>query len=357
MNSSLRLLFALTTALHLGCRRPPRQEIPHGSMPGAPRADLTAEQRAAFVRGSAHFSRVFTVETGLGPHFNDRSCIACHDQPVQGGQGSFDDRIYVGVSADPEPDIENFQHSAIPGFAPRPRPANTSRTIPPAIFGLGLIEAIPEAHLRRAGCNGGAFIVRNGRVARFGNRPFAVTLRGMVSSALFDEMGISNLVDEDRTLASSDTDRVRDPEVDDRFVRDLTAYVHGLAAPPPLPADPRGVALFERMGCATCHRPETGPGVRAFTDLCVHSMGPALADGIISQERHAEPPMRFDGDEFRTIPLWGMRLRRRLLHNGSATSADGAIRAHGGEAAASAQRYASATAEERTLLVAYLQTL
>lgn len=97
--------------------------------------------------------------------------------------------------------------------------------------------------------------------------------------------------------------------------------------------------------------------MRAFTDLGVHSMGPALADGIISHERLAVPPMPFDGDEFRTMPLWGMRLRPYLLHNGSVTTADGAIRAHGGEAAESARRYTSASAEDRALLVAYLNTL
>jgi CxxC motif-containing protein (DUF1111 family) len=332
---------------------PPTNQAPLGS----PRADLSPAERAAFERGRELFTRVFEPATGLGPYFNDRACIACHDQPAAGGQGSFDDRIYIGLSADVEPDIENFQHSAIPGFMVRSRPADASRTIPPSLYGIGLLERVPEEALRGHGCNGGAFVVINGRVARFGTRPFAQTVRGLVSSALFDEMGISNIVMEDDTLAAMDDDRVADPEVDDVFVRDLTAYVAGLAPAPALPSDPRGAAVFERLGCATCHRPETGPGVRAFTDMCIHNMGPAFADGIISHQEDVVPRIPLDGDEFRTMPLWGMRLRPRLLHTGQATSADEAIRAHGGEAAESTRRYTAAPAADRALLLAYLNTL
>lgn len=356
MNVRPHCALALLLVASSDCADAPPPPVPSAPL-GSPRADLTATERAAFERGRVHFTRVFEPATGLGPYFNDRSCIACHDQPMPGGQGSFDDRIYVGLSADAEPDIENFQHSAIPGFMVRPRPPNASRTIPPSLYGLGLLERIPEEALRAQGCNEGARVVVNGRIARFGTRPFARTVRGLVSSALFDEMGISNLVKEDDTLAAMDDDRVADPEVDDAFVRDLTAYVAGLAPAPALPSDPRGAAVFERFACGTCHRPETGPGVRAFTDLCIHSMGPALADGIISHQENVMPRIPLDGDEFRTMPLWGMRFRARLLHTGQATTADEAIRAHGGEAAESARRYAAASADDRALLLAYLNTL
>ncbi len=328
------------------------------ALPGAPRTDLSPAQRAAFDRGRALFSRVYDVGSGLGPYYNDSSCQNCHDNPVMGGQGDFEDRIYVGLSEDPRPDVENFQHSAIPGFMPRPRPTNVTRRMPPPLFGIGLIESIPEEVLRTAGCRDGAFIVIDGRVARFGTKPFAQTVRGVVSSALNDEMGITNLVQEDSTLAAMDDDGVADPEADDPTVRDLTSFVQGLAPPPTLPADPRGAQVFERLACGSCHRPETGPGVSAFTDLCVHSMGSVLADGIISHAHDAVPQtVVFDGDEFRTAPLWGLRFRPRLLHDGRTTSVDEAIRAHGGEAAAATQGYINASPEDRALLLAYLGTI
>lgn len=327
-------------------------------LPGAARADLDPIQRAAFDRGRQLFTRVFDVSSGLGPYYNDSSCLACHDNPTLGGQGDFEDRIYVGLSEQAEPDVENFQHSAIPGFGVRSRPADTTRRMPPPLFGLGLLESVPEDVLRAAGCHEGSFVLINGRVARFGTKAFAQTLRGVVSSALFDEMGITNLVEEDDTLAAVDTDSAPDPEVDDSIVRDLTSFVQGLAPPPTLPANPRGARLFADFGCATCHRPETGPGVPAFTDLCMHSMGAILADGIISHARNAFPrTVVYDGDEFRTPALWGLRFRPRLLHDGRSTTVDEAIRLHGGEAAATTQRYSAASAEERALLLAYLGTI
>ena len=62
-------------------------------------------------------------------------------------------------------------------------------------------------------------------------------------------------------------------------------------------------------------------------------------------------------DEFRTKPLWGLRFRTRLLHDGRAASPDEAIRLHGGDAAASAGRYAAASADDRAALPAFLNTL
>jgi CxxC motif-containing protein (DUF1111 family) len=67
-----------------------------------------------------------------------------------------------------------------------------------------------------------------------------------------------------------------------------------------------------RIGCDTCHVPQqtTYGGVDFFpySDFALHSMGNALADGIIQGNAA--------GDEFRTAPLWGIGQRLFFLHDG-----------------------------------------
>jgi CxxC motif-containing protein (DUF1111 family) len=327
---------------------------------GQPSEKLPAEKLAAFERGREQFMRRYDVDHGLGPHFNAVSCVACHDEPTPGGVGDLDHRVVTGLSPGERPDVENFQKFATPGFKPTERPAKVSYLLPPPLYGLGAIEAIPDEVLLTAGCSGnGTLHVIDGRVARFGIKTFATTLRGFVGAALFDEMGITNHVEDDRPMSDKDEDALPDPEISNDAVNDLTVFLQNLAPPPALPANPQGEALFKTFGCVACHRPETGPGVRAFTDLCMHSMGEALADGIISHvdERVPVNAPADDGDEFRTKPLWGLRFRTHLLHDGRATTPDEAIRLHGGEAAGASGRYQAATQEERDALLTYLNTL
>ncbi|MFN9299483.1 MAG: di-heme oxidoredictase family protein [Acidobacteriota bacterium] len=59
----------------------------------------------------------------------------------------------------------------------------------------------------------------------------------------------------------------------------------------------------------------------------------------------------------RTPALWGLRLRRPLLHDGSALTIDEAIRRHGGVAKAAIERYVKADAKERKTLLHFLQSL
>jgi CxxC motif-containing protein (DUF1111 family) len=63
------------------------------------------------------------------------------------------------------------------------------------------------------------------------------------------------------------------------------------------------------------------------------------------------------GRDWRTAPLWGLRLQTSLLHDGRAANADEAIRAHGGEGAGARARYLTLSEVERSSLLAFLQTL
>ena len=85
-----------------------------------------------------------------------------------------------------------------------------------------------------------------------------------------------------------------------------------------------------------------------YSDLLLHDMG-ALGDGIEQGGAKAR--------EMRTAPLWGLRARSRLLHDGRATSVRQAIQAHDGEAAPARRRFEALTPAAQQQLLDFLQTI
>jgi CxxC motif-containing protein (DUF1111 family) len=95
--------------------------------------------------------------------------------------------------------------------------------------------------------------------------------------------------------------------------------------------------------------------VQLFSDLLLHDMGEGLADH------------RIDGDatgrEWRTAPLWGLRVMRDfldgdafLLHDGRARSVEEAILLHGGEAEKSRDGFAALPAEAQAALLDFVES-
>jgi len=132
------------------------------------------------------------------------------------------------------------------------------------------------------------------------------------------------------------------------------------------PAVVRGAKRFAAAGCAVCHGGVYVTGGSPFaalahqriepgTDLLLHDMGPALAEGV--SERAAS------GAEWRTPPLWGLGLHahvdgyRFLLHDGRARTLVEAILWHGGEAQASRDRFVRMPSGKRRDLLAFLESL
>jgi CxxC motif-containing protein (DUF1111 family) len=312
---------------------------------GSPRADLTAAERDAFDRGRALFTHAYTPAEGLGPLYNDTSCGSCHRLPTLGGAG--DDTNTAAIGPGPGgTDVTLYRRQAVAPAVPPTAPADATRRFAPPLFGLVFLEQVPDATIR-AGCGTGhADQDGDGTVDRFGARPFVPTLRRFVATALFAEMGLTNPL-----VGTTDGDSVADPEVSLADIDSITAFLSGLDRPPVItPTDPAGAALFDAWGCSGCHRPDTGPSARgAYTDLCVHHMGAALADGITD---HTGGP-----DELRSTPLWGLRFRERFLHDGRALTVDDAVRAHGGDADAAASAWAAASDADRASVLAFLSTL
>ena len=120
-----------------------------------------------------------------------------------------------------------------------------------------------------------------------------------------------------------------------------------------------GDGIFTTIGCANCHTRVLVTGnspvaalshkeFQPFSDFLLHDMG-SLGDGIVQGSATAR--------QMRTAPLWGVRTRLRLLHDGRATSLDAAILAHDGQARPARDRFTELDAVARQALIAFLKSL
>jgi CxxC motif-containing protein (DUF1111 family) len=106
--------------------------------------------------------------------------------------------------------------------------------------------------------------------------------------------------------------------------------------------------------------------------LLLHAMGPELADtpaysafvsraggqpAVPARAQAAQKGGAATDEEWRTPPLWGLRDSAPYLHDGRATSIEEAIVQHGGEGAASAQRFRQLSARDQSQLKAFLMSL
>lgn len=320
----------------------------------------TAALPAALASGPLHpgaelFRRAWSAADGLGPTFNAHSCAACHDAQ--------DEQAFVLVSAgivDPTGGrvFARLRVTQLGSFEHRSAPAGSSRRRPPRLEGLGLIEQIPAAAIAAwadPDDRDGDGISGRVPAGRFGWKARMPSLTLAVAAAFATELGLSSEYFPDAVGPVLS----RDPELKHEQIAAVVDYFRSRPAPRPgaRTSDPSGAILFDTKGCAACHRPAfvlsdhgRDRRVSAYTDLLLHDMGAALADGV--QEGTA------NGREFRTAPLWGLTSQGPpYLHDGRALTLEDAIRAHGGEAASSQQAYERLRPEERRLLLEFLSSL
>ncbi|HUQ83326.1 MAG TPA: di-heme oxidoredictase family protein [Gemmatimonadaceae bacterium] len=388
-------LGAITACSDLATETPADGDALDTALPG-----LTASERAAFVRGDGEFERRFAPITGLGPIFNNVSCASCHSADGRGRLSNSLQRI--GTSSD---DLlravggPQIQDRAIPGAEAErvPNGAAVSLRLPPPVFGVGLIDAIDDStilsHADPDDRDGDGISGRSNwvtpadyapnaptnaagqRLGRFGRKAQTASLLEQTVEAYHQDMGITSdfRPRENHNPLSSvpvdAADRVADPEVPPATVLAVVHYLRTLAPPyPGADSDQRraGRALFTTAGCASCHIRSltTGPNaiaavanrpVELYSDLLLHDMGDALADN--------RPDGGATGREWRTTPLWGLRLMRQflngqafLLHDGRARTVKDAILQHGGEARRSRDAFAALTATERQALVDFVES-
>jgi len=362
--------------------------------PGSPIPGLGDAEAARFAVGQALFNRPFTPEEGLGPLFNQAQCSSCHDLPSSGGHGAepvtkashFTEATGCDILEAEGGDL--FQQIVTPaareaGLNPESVPTSASAVtlvVPPALYGLGLVERVPMEDLlgaadpedaNRDGISGRTGVGPEGLPGRFGFKAQHSSLAGFVEGAVRMEMGLTTPMHPEEERPGGHPlppglDPAADPEVDGAFLASLTDYVLFLAPPTrrPVPPEERaavreGERTFEALGCTSCHTPvlTTGPSespaldrkaFRVYSDLLLHDLGPDLADICAPG---ATP------SEWRTARLVGLGLRSEFMHNGRAQRLDDAIRLHGGEGSSARDAYAALSDGERQDLLRFLQTL
>jgi CxxC motif-containing protein (DUF1111 family) len=248
-----------------------------------------------------------------------------------------------------------------------------SQRNPSALFGTGLIDAIPDRTIldgeeRKYAdfpeISGRAVKRRKGRVGRFGWKAQTASLDEFVLAACSVELGLEVPGHPQSIDPLEPGNRSPGLDLSDSDCAALVGYVRRLPAPV---ANEEGEAIgkgrevFKSIGCATCHTPDLGPAKGLYSDLLLHDMGLDLGDdgssyGIATDSGRSGDVVP-DSTEWRTPPLWGVRDSGPYLHDGRAETLDQAIAFHGGEAKNSSDRYFGLAPSRRWQLLAFLGSL
>jgi CxxC motif-containing protein (DUF1111 family) len=425
-----------------------------------------------FVTVRTNFEAAESIDDGLGPIFNERACANCHSNGTTGGAGqnierrfgrfdnngqSFNPLANEGGSLRQLFSLGTFNDGATLCTVPvEKEPAdatvhNVGRLTTP-LFGLGLVEAIPDTLLvnivnaepaaTRGVLNTSAILLANpddasealggSRVNRFGWKAAVPVLTQFAADAYVNEMGITTQHCVRGTsvtafcVESAPNGIPQPPGCDDLAtaqptnfpaqtgcptntddavgacsgiaggskiqddVANFATFVTFLAPPPTDPnTSANGRALFASLGCANCHvdntvspgalgaaatfvTPATPAGIRAadgvlrrvpgnfrfhpFSDFAVHDMG-TLGDSIGNNAGDSPAATR----RMRTAPLWGIRFRNLLMHDGRAGDVATAIKDHDGgsdgQGTAAAAAFGALSPSNQADLVTYVRSL
>lgn len=414
-----------------------------------PARNLDFDQRQHFAVGNSFFNKNWVTapsstagRDGLGPTFNARSCSACHlfdgrgrppmaaDEPLLGllfrlsvpGVGE-----HGGVVGDPSygDQLQPYAIEGVPGegsvaityeeiagafadgeayslrrpsyafvelaFGPMDPAIQVSPRVAPAMIGMGLLAAIPEAAIVAgadpddadgdgiSGRPNHVWDVATGamRLGRLGWKANQPSVRQQVAGAFLGDVGITSSLFPGSNCPAPQVDCAGAPEggapeLDEGLLDDVAFYSATLAVPARRDVDApevlRGKAIFGEIGCASCHVPRWQTGsdgggiaeladqtIWPYTDLLLHDMGEALADG--------RPDFEADGREWRTPPLWGIGLvevvngHTNFLHDGRARDLKEAILWHDGEGAGARDGFVALGREDREDLLRFLGSL
>jgi CxxC motif-containing protein (DUF1111 family) len=390
-------LFALTATLASGRTRGVRESREaFATVMGGPLWRLTSEQQNRFVAGQLEFLRLRSVADGLGPVFNGTSCRFCHAAGGTGGgsgitvtrfgtsvEGRFDPMIHSGGPVIQDTALgtnEVPNHPFRPDRVP-PEARFVSYRRSPPLFGLGLVDATPDATLiAMAEMQAVTDPATAGRVAmvdnlstnaksvgKFGWKAIIPTLFQFSGDAYVNELGVTSPQFPDENCPEGNCAELAFnpmPVMNDggTAIRRAADFMMLLGPPPRGMITPEvldGERVFAQIGCASCHVPTLTTGssdvlaldhkdYHPYSDFLLHDMG-SLGDGI--EEGAAK------GNEFRTAPLWGLRVVRSFLHDNRARTIDEAILLHDGQGKAARDRFAALDAADREKLVKFLTSL
>jgi CxxC motif-containing protein (DUF1111 family) len=237
------------------------------------------------------------------------------------------------------------------------------------------------------------------RVGRFGWKNQHASLLSFSGDAYLNEMGITSRLfpDEVTNLCNTVSEPNDQPDstgLDDvdrfaRFVRATKAPARDTVLAATRKAR-RGSTLFDGIGCATCHVrtlttapagtvinggkftiPEAlgGKTFHPFGDFLLHNVG--SGDGIVmampehygrkvyqtTWKSFSLDSVALTQNKVRTAPLWGVRLRPRLMHDGASLTFRDAIVRHRGEATSVTAQFQRLSRRDQEAIIEFLKSL
>jgi len=236
-------------------------------------------------------------------------------------------------------------------------------------------------------------------VGRFGWKNQHASLLSFAGDAYLNEMGITNRLqpNEVTNICNTASEPNDQPGTDglsdiDRFAR----FMRATKAPAPdaqlatSASAQKGRTLFDKVGCVSCHVATlttasagtkinggtfTIPPALASTALhpygyfLMHNVG--TGDGILQATREhygrqvfqqmasylSKQDFESSRNKIRTAPLWGVRLRPRLMHDGASLTFLDAIKRHQGEATHVIQQFEKLKHPDQEAIIEFLKSL
>jgi CxxC motif-containing protein (DUF1111 family) len=386
------------------------------------------------------FEAVLQIPEGLGPLYNAQSCRECHQNPVSGGSSQASElrvghqgpdgrfltpnipiahgtEVITGRSLVNDRAIcpnATFPDQEIQERVPETETIRTFR-LSLNLLGDGFVEAVADQtliDLSKQQCKSShkkicgqvlydPIVEAPGKmgVGRFGWKDQHASLLSFAGDAYLNEMGITNKLFPTEVTSLCNT--VREPNdvpgadglehIDQftRFIRATKAPARDAQLASSALAQ-RGLGLFEKIGCATCHVETltTAPAgtkinggtfaipaalgsvtFHPFSDFLMHDVG--TGDGILqaTPEHYgravfgqmsgylSKQDFESSRNKIRTAPLWGVRLRPRLMHDGASLTLPDAISRHQGEARHVTQEFEKLKGAEQDAIIEFLKSL
>ena len=380
-------------------------DLTNGMTPQGPSFGSLTEQTVVPLRSFNDnrfvFEAVETVADGLGPVYNAQSCRECHQNVVTGGasqiaehrtghvaNGEFFNSLGGSLIQSRGTDPDLIEHVSV---------SDDIRTFRLSLntLGDGFIEAIANSTLtairdaQPASMRGTAVLVPvlegdgSARIGRFGWKSQHASLVSFSADAYNNEMGITSpLLPEENTSNGryvgfgSAYDPVPDPEDDGTDIAAFASFMRSTKAPSRGAITSEvtaGQAVFNQVGCATCHvativtAPEstkvnggafTVPAalgnkiIHPYSDFLLHDVGTGDGVPLLPTAEYAAT-----ADQIRTPPLWALRTRNRLMHDGLTFTTQDAIARHAGQSASVTAAYNALPDARKSQLLRFLDSL
>jgi CxxC motif-containing protein (DUF1111 family) len=345
------------------------------------------------------------IADGLGPVYNAQSCAECHANTISGGSSQINELragSLDGTTFTDHPGGSLINDRALdPVIQEKVRNQDNvvALRVSLNLLGDGYVEAIPDSEFTRiqnaqpAGLKGTIINVplleapNVTRIGRFGWKNQHASLLSFSADAYRNEVGITSPLQPTENRSNNNSvaafDTVPDPEDGGTtihpFGEDVEAFTRLMRSFRVPVQDPdlkvtgdvqAGEELFAQVGCKHCHTANitTAPEgtsfnggtfivpaalasktIHPYSDFMLHDIG--TGDGIV---QNGGPETR---NMIRTAPLWGLRTRTRLMHDGASFTPRDAILRHAGQATSVIQSYSALDQAERQQILAFLDSL